>query len=223
MLSVKIETVMKIGIFDSGIGGQAFLKPVQKAFPAAEVIIVDDKAHVPYGLKSDEEIRALTDSAIQPLLDCDAIVIACNTATAVAIEYLREKYPDVKFVGLEPMLKPASGSTRTGVIGVCATPATLKSERYAHLKRRFTNDVTVLEPDCSDWAELIENNSLNRENIVNDLKIITDSNCDVLALACTHYHWIREVIDEVTGEAITIIDPTKAVIAQLRRMLSPLA
>src|SRR5688500_4451990 len=121
---------MKLGIFDSGIGGEAVAASLHAAFPAAEIVTVNDREHLPYGDRTAEDITALTDAAIQPLLagNCDVIVIACNSATAAAIETLRARYPEQLFVGLEPMIKPAAAMTKTGTIAVCATPATLGSD-----------------------------------------------------------------------------------------------
>lgn len=129
---------MLIGVFDSGIGGLSIATRLRELLPGADVQSVDDRAHMPYGTKTDQEIMSLTLAAIQPLLtlNCDSIVIACNTATTVAIKHLRDMYPDTRFIGIEPMVKPAAQLTNTGVIAVCATPGTLQSKRYNELKSR---------------------------------------------------------------------------------------
>lgn len=213
---------MKIGVFDSGIGSEAVAGSIRTAFPEAQVLVVNDREHVPYGERAHDEIRQLTDNTIQPLLEqhCDIIVIACNTATAVAIEWLREKYPGQVFIGLEPMIKPASRLTKTGVITVCATPATLASERYARLKNDYGQNVRILEPDCHDWARMIEDNDMNESKITDMVKHAKKHNADVIVLACTHYHWIRKQIETAAGPTISVLDPSEAVVARVSELLS---
>ncbi|MGO3701588.1 MAG: glutamate racemase [Candidatus Saccharimonadales bacterium] len=204
---------MKLGVFDSGIGGEAVAAALAVTFPAAEISTVNDKPNVPYGSKSPERVRTLTEAAIQPLLQqsCDVIILACNTATAHAIDYLRSRYPAQKFIGIEPMIKTASTATTSGVIAVCATPATLASERYHTLKTAYSQALTVLEPDCSDWAERIEQNTLNETHIKNVINPLLAQGADVIVLGCTHYHWIKDVIvDLANGQAI-VLEPSEAI------------
>ena len=155
---------MKLGIFDSGIGGTAIARTLQLHFPLAELIVVNDRKNIPYGDKEPSEIIHMTDAAIQPLLSlrCDAIVIACNTATALAIDSLRASYPDQLFIGIEPMIKTAAQLTKTRTIAVCATPGTLNSRRYQALIAKYGKELTILEPDCSGWAYAIENDLVSR-------------------------------------------------------------
>lgn len=215
---------MKIGVFDSGIGGQAIASELQKAFPKAEVNVVDDREHLPYGSRSNDEIIHLTDAAIQPLLKkSDVIVLACNTATAAAIDTLRSRYSQVPFVGLEPMLKPASERTKSGVIAVCATPATLASERYKNLKSHYANNITVLEPDCSNWAYMIENKQIDEARIKQTIDEVCEQNADVITLSCTHYHWIKNRIEIYAAGRARIIEPSYAIAAQVARVLKTLA
>lgn len=212
---------MKLGIFDSGIGGEAVAASLRSSLPDAEILTVNDRAHLPYGDRSQAEVIALTDAAIQPLLKarCDIIVLACNTATAAAIETLRKRYPDQHFIGLEPMLKPAAELTRSGTIAVCATPATLASTRYHHLKDTYASDATVIEPDCSSWARMIEDNEINEQSIVATIQALLDHGADVIVLACTHYHWIRELIETVAAEQAVVIDPSEAIARRVRSLL----
>ncbi len=212
---------MHIGVFDSGIGGEAVAKDLAAAFPDAKISITNDRKNVPYGTRSDEEIISLTDAALQPLLDgsCDIIVIACNTATAVAIDSLRDKYPKQKFIGLEPMLKPAPGLSKSRVIAVCATLATLRSKRYKKAKELYASDVSIVEPDCSDWATLIEDNNMNLQILADDIKECLDAGADVIILGCTHYHWIKEdILDLVDGRAL-VLEPTDAIIQRIKELL----
>ena len=212
---------MKIGVFDSGIGGKSVAEVIERSLPAAEVIYVCDSMHVPYSDRPQAEIIELTDRAIQPLLeaDCDIIVIACNTATAAAIEFLRSKYPKDKFIGLEPMVKPAAERTKSGKIVVCATPYTLSSERYQRLKQTYATDVLVYEPDCSRWAQLIEEDAISATEIEQALAGPLEEGADVIALACTHYHWIKAKIQQLAGERAAVIDPSEAVVARIRNLI----
>lgn len=211
---------MIIGVFDSGIGGEAVAKSLQEAFPEATIHTVNDREHLPYGDRTHDDVIALTDAAIQPLLALspDIIVVACNTATALAIETLRERYPEQKFIGLEPMVKPAAALTRTGVITICATPATLGSTRYQNLKKDYAKDIVILEPDCSLWAKMIEDNDVNEQHITAVIHDAKTKNSDVLVLACTHYHWIRELIEQhATG--MQVLDPSEAIVRRVKQLL----
>lgn len=208
---------MKIGIFDSGIGGEAVAEYMRLAYPQADVIVVNDREHVPYGDRTHDEIQRLTNTAIQPLLEqhCDIIIIACNTATAIAIEWLRASYPEQLFIGLEPMVKPASLLTKTGAITVCATPATLHSERYQRLKKQFAPHIKVIEPDCSEWAYMIEHKKVDESKIKTMVEQSKEHNADVIVLACTHYHWIKDSIEKFAGAGVTVLDPSTAIVSRV--------
>jgi glutamate racemase len=214
--------MVKIGVFDSGIGGQAVAEKLQAMFPDAEIVSIDDRRNVPYGSKSADEIISLTKSAIQPLIEakCDAIVIACNTATTVAITSVREAYPDVHFVGIEPMVKPAAAITKTKKIAVLATPGTLASNRYRLLKENFAADVTVIEPDCSTWATLIETNEIEKIPLDDTVNTLLDQDVDVVVLGCTHYHWLKDRIEELVGPDVEVLEPSDAIGARLDSLLS---
>lgn len=208
---------MKIGVFDSGIGGKSIADHLKTVYPDAEILYVDDRKNVPYGNRTNEEVVALTDAAIQPLLhsQCDVIVLACNTATAAAIDTLRATYPKTPFVGLEPMVNTAAGLTKSGVIAVCATPSTLQSERYQSLKDRFASDHTIIEPDCSDWASMIEHDEVDEGRIAAIVNEACSAGADVIVLACTHYHWIKEQITELSQGCALVIDPSDAIARQV--------
>lgn len=212
---------MKIGVFDSGIGGKAIAETLANDFPEADIVYVHDSEHVPYGGRHQDEIIQLTETAITPLLtvDCDCIVLACNTATAAAIEYLRTKYPEQKFVGLEPMVKPAVALTQTGTIAVFATPYTLSSERYLNLKKQFAGNTTILEPDCSTWATMIEQSAVDEAHIEQVVDTSIENGADVIVLACTHYHWIKDLIVTRANERATIIDPSEAISRRVASLL----
>lgn len=211
---------MHIGVFDSGIGGEAIAHALATTFPTATIRVVSDKSHMPYGDRTPDEITTLTDKAIQPLLaQSDIIVIACNTATTTALPTLRKKYPEQHFIGIEPMIKPAAASTKTGIIAVCATPTTLASARYNELKAKFAPHLTVIEPDCREWAFLIENNQINRSHIKKVVDTCRAAGADVIVLGCTHYHWIKDEIISEAGPEITVLEPSEAIGARIRSVL----
>lgn len=212
---------MKIGVFDSGIGGKSIADRLALDYPTAEVIYVNDRKNVPYGTRSQEEIIRLTDVAIQPLLEakCDGIVIACNTATAAAIEALRKKYPATPFIGLDPMIKPAVALTKSSVIAVCATPSTLASNRYNDIKQQFASGIRIIEPDCSDWASMVEHSQIDTIKITEVVKNICESGADVIVLACTHYHWIKDTIIEAAQGRAIVIDPSESISKRVGEVL----
>lgn len=213
---------MKLGIFDSGIGGEAIAASLRLSFPEAEIVVVNDKENVPYGDKTQSEVYTLTNAAIQPLLEitCDVIILACNTATAIAIEQLRTAYPNQKFIGIEPMIKPAAQQTKTNIVAVCATPATLASRRYNQLVQRYGSHLQILEPDCSEWAYLIENNLINRSHIEATIDDICERGADVIVLGCTHYHWIKNLITEVAADRAVILEPSDAIGRRVQKLLN---
>ncbi len=212
---------MRLGVFDSGIGGKSIADLLARDFPNAQVEYVQDAAHVPYGGREKEDIISLTETAIQPLImgKCDCIILACNTATAAAIEYLRDKYPSQKFIGLEPMVKPAVETSKSNIIAVCATPYTLSSERYAELKQQYGEGVTILEPDCSNWAEMIEHNSLDDQSVKGVIQEVLDKGADVIVLACTHYHWIKDTISKYSEGRAVVLDPSDAISRRVASLL----
>lgn len=212
---------MKLGIFDSGVGGEAVAAALQDEFPMAEITVVNDRKNVPYGDKTPEEVISLTNAAIQPLLDahCDVIVLACNTATALAISTLRERYPDQKFIGIEPMIKTAASLTKTNVIAACATPATLKSKRYEELVKKYGAHLSIIEPDCSSWAYMIEHNQVNEQEIKQIIEDACLQSADVIVLGCTHYHWIKDLIIKLVQERAQVIEPSEAIGRRVRELL----
>lgn len=215
---------MKIGVFDSGIGGLSVANAIEKAAPEHDVIFVNDTANVPYGTKTPAQLLPLVTPILEDLVKqgCEVIVIACNTVSTTLIEPLRAHF-NVPLIALEPMVKPAAEQTKAGVIAVCATPATLMSERYAWLKDTYAQADTIIEPDCSDWAALIEQNDLNESKIKEDIQPALAAGADVIVLGCTHYHWIEQEIRKIAGENITILQPEQAVVAQLNRVLATLS
>ncbi len=209
----------RIGIFDSGIGGVAFAKALESHHPDFSIRVIQDSKHVPYGTKMPTEIERLTDTAIQPLLGYDVIVLACNTATAYAIDYLRIKYPQQKFVGFEPAIKIARGRTKTANIAILATPATLKSPRYLNLKAIHGIGLNIYEPDLSTLAYQIEHNSVKEVALEKLMEMLTQQKVDTVVLGCTHYHLIQDRLRKFAGPTVEIILPTQAVIRHIEHIL----
>jgi glutamate racemase len=213
---------MHIGVFDSGVGGRAVAVKLQELLPDTKIISVDDHDRVPYGDRAPEDIIMLTKDAIAPLLElgCGIIVIACNTATTIALSTLRETYPAINFIGVEPMIKPAAKVTKTGIVAVLATPRTLQSNRYSELKQTWAKDITVLEPNCSDWAKLIESGNADEIDVELVVKSLVEQNVDVIVLGCTHYHLIKQRVLDVARRNITVSEPTNAIASRIKSMLS---
>jgi len=214
---------IKIGVFDSGVGGQSVINAIDKAIPGLEIVYKDDKTHLPYGSKTVEQIHGFVKPIFQEFIDegCQVIVVACNTVTTNLISVLRQEF-DVPMVGMEPAVKPAAERTESGVIAVCATPRTLSSQRYSWLKQEYAQGVKVLEPDCSDWAMMIETNSIDREKIAKSIENVIDQGADQIVLGCTHYHWIEQIIQDIAKNRAQVIQPERPVIAQLKRVLEQL-
>jgi glutamate racemase len=212
---------VRIGVFDSGVGGLSVAAAVQQAFPEDVIEFINDVEHMPYGSKTPQQMLELSLAVLEPLsIRNDVIVIACNTVTTNIIGELRKRL-SVPLVGLEPMVKPAAAQTKTGVIAVCATPMTLASKRYKELKHLYASNITVLEPDCSDWAALIESNALAQSEIKRLVDDVCQQGADVIVLGCTHYHWIEAEVKLLAANRATVLQPEQAVVAQLKRVLLP--
>ncbi len=214
---------MKIGVFDSGVGGLSVANAIRQALPNDEVILREDRKHVPYGTRKPAEIFKFVVPIFQELIDsgCQVIVVACNTVTTTLITDLRQKF-NVPLIAIEPMVKPAAELSKTHIIAVCATLTTLASPRYAQLKQDYAGSTTVIEPDCSDWAAMIEEERINREAIKRMVEQVLVAGADVIVLACTHYHWIEAEINRLAKGRAVILQPEQATITQLKRELARL-
>lgn len=215
-----------IGVFDSGIGGLSVLRHLCRHLPNSEIIYVADQVHVPYGTKSAETIRHFSHEITQFLLslNCQLIVVACNTASAAALHTLRAQYPEIPFVGMEPAVKPGARATRTGKVGVLATASTFESQRYALLMARFAQGVELIQNPCLGLVELIERGELDSAETHSLLRSILepmlDQNVDTLVLGCTHYPFVQSQIAKIVGNGVTIIDPAPAVARYVASLLS---
>ena len=214
-----------IGIFDSGCGGLSVYRELVKLLPQEHYLFFADNAHCPYGEKSALYIQRRARFITEFLLDrgCDIIVVACNTATAAAIAVLRDEYPDVPFVGMEPAVKPAALGTRSGVIGVLATAGTLKGSKYLNTRGLYEDDVKIVEHVGQGFVELVENGILDgpeAEKVVSlSLQPLLDAGADTIVLGCTHYPFLQPVIQRLAGEGVQVIDPAPAVARRARQIL----
>ncbi len=213
-----------VGVFDSGVGGLSVLREIRRLLPSEDLLYVADSGHCPYGGKPPEEIRARAHAIASFLVHrgAKAIVVACNTATVAAIVDLRRRFA-IPFVGMEPAVKPAAASTRSGVVGVLATGTTLAGDRFASLVERFANGVTVLTQPCPGLVEQVEAGDLDDGVTLDLLRRYTEPlvsrGADTLVLGCTHYPFLRGSLAVVLGPDVRLIDTGPAVARQLRRVL----
>ena len=213
-----------IGVFDSGVGGLSVLRHIRQYLPYARLIYVADSAHVPYGDKSPSYIeqRALALTHFLVEQGADAIVIACNTATAAAIHTLRARFA-IPIVGMEPAVKPAVAATHSGVVGVLATVGTLESARFAALLERYAEEVEIITQGCPGLVEQVEAGALKdqqtRELIERYTAPLLARGADTLILGCTHYPFLAPLIREVVGPNIALVDTGEAVARQLQHRI----
>jgi glutamate racemase len=213
-----------IGIFDSGVGGISVLKHIHALLPHEDLFYLADSKYAPYGNKTVEEITQrcliLCDDLLQK--NVKAVVVACNTATAAAIDELRETF-DVPIIGMEPAVKPAAEASKSGIIGVLATVGTLKSAQFAALLESYGRNVKVVTQACVGLVECIERGELDTPKTKALIRQYTTpllaEGADTIVLGCTHYPFVAHVIREIVGEDISLIDTGAAVAKQLKRQL----
>lgn len=215
-----------IGVFDSGVGGLTVLREVIRQLPAWDTLYLADSAHCPYGPRPPEEIQRLSEGIARFLLQRGArcIVVACNTASAAALTYLRERFPGVPFVGMVPAVKPAVALTKSGRVGVLATPATLGGRLLGEVVERYAGGVRVVSRACPGLVERIEEGDLEgpaTEALVRRyVEPLVQEGVDVIALGCTHYPFVAPLIQRVAGPAVRLLDPSEAVARQVGRVLA---
>lgn len=214
-----------IGVFDSGVGGLSVLRAIREQMPEESVIYFGDQGHVPYGPRSLQQVRDFSEGITRWLLSKDAkiIVVACNAASAAALTYLRQTFPNISFVGMEPAVKPAAEHTETGVVGVLATPATFQGALYASVVERFANGVQLLQNTCPGLVQQIETGDLEgpetRRILEEALTPMLEKNIDTVVLGCTHYPFVIPLVQRIAGEKVRVIDPAPAAARQAKRLL----
>lgn len=201
------------------------MRAVREQMPEESVLYFGDQEHIPYGPRPMEQIRNFSEAITKFLLEQDAkiIVVACNTASAAALKHLREKFPNVQFVGMEPAVKPAAEHTHTGKVGVLATPATFQGALYASVVERFANGVELFQNTCNGLVQQIEQGNLEgkqtRKILESALLPMLEKNIDTVVLGCTHYPFVIPLIQEIVGGNVRVIDPAPAVARQTNRLL----
>lgn len=213
-----------IGIFDSGIGGTSIWKEIQSLMPYENSIYLSDSKNAPYGEKSDQEIIKLCIKNTELLLkkNCKIIVVACNTATTNAIDYLRGKYP-VSFIGIEPAIKPAALNSKSKKVGVLATKGTLTSALFHSTSQNHAAGIEVIERQGKGLVELIEKGDLDspdlKQLLEGFLRPMLDKGIDYLVLGCTHYPYLIPILKELLPPYVQIIDSGEAVARQTKTIL----
>ena len=215
-----------IGIFDSGVGGLTVANAISLLLPNEAIFYIGDTARIPYGNKSKDDIEKFSLEMTKFLLDkdCKAIVIACNTASAYALEAVRNTYPDIPVIAMEPAVKPAIEQSKTGAIGVLATLGTLKSDRYSHLKDKFGQGIQILENPCLGLVDNIEAGKWNDPETIllleNILKPMVVAHVDHIVLGCTHYPIVIPLIANIMGDSVQLVNPAPAIAKQVYRQLA---
>ena len=218
-----------IGVFDSGLGGLSVLAALIDTLPRADFSYYADTAHVPYGNKSEEQIQRRVLAIGEHLAErgCSLLVVACNTATAAAVQALRAAHPDIPVVGVEPGIKPAAQESRSRRIAVLATEATAKSQRLKHLIRDHAGRIEVFVEPCPGWATHVEMLQLDDPALAADVRArvepLLDKGVDRIVLGCTHYSFLAPLLREIIGSRAQLVDVADAVARQTRRLAGGLA
>ncbi|HUN22498.1 MAG TPA: glutamate racemase [Anaerolineales bacterium] len=217
-----------IGIFDSGLGGLSVLRELVRLLPNERFVYLADQARVPYGSRKLNELRIISQQAVEFLMGLDSklIVIACNTASAAALRPLREQFLGFPFVGMEPALKPAVTQSKGKKVGVLATPATFQGELFANLLEKYTEQAQIYSQACPGWVELVEDGLADSPTAEQKVREVVEpllrEGVDTLVLGCTHYPFLLSTLRKVVSPETLVIDPSPAVAQQTVRRLDAL-
>lgn len=218
-----------MGLFDSGVGGLSVLNALVRISPAHSLVYFADQKYCPYGPRPPQEIRALSARIVRFLLaqECRLIVVACNTASAAALYDLRETFPHIRFVGMEPAVKPAAHATRSGKIAVLATRGTLRGELFTNTRSEFAHDLEVTTVYPPDWVQRVERGEIDSpatyESVRAVVEPLLDAGVDEIALGCTHYPFLAPLIEKIARGRATLLDPSDAVARQAALQVRELA
>jgi glutamate racemase len=216
---------LPIGVFDSGVGGVSVLREIRRTLPHENVIYVADSRHAPYGDRPPAHVTARATTVIEYFVErgAKAVVVACNTATGIAVDTLRATFPALPIVAIEPALKPAAARTASGVVGILATSGTLASEKFRRLVDTHGQRVTVIAEAGVGLVEQVERGALNgsdtRALVERYVRPMIAGGADTIVLGCTHYPFLAPVIQDVAGPSVAVIDPAVAVARELVRRL----
>lgn len=220
-----MDNNLSIGFFDTGVGGISVLKEAIKLLPKENYIYIGDSLNAPYGVKTPEEARKLTFNMVDKLISMNvkAIVVACNTATSIAIDELRKAYKQVPIIGMEPALKPAVENYGNGIIVIMATPMTLAENKFSKLREKYNKASDIIPMPCDGLVEIIESGNTKGEIVEKYLrdrfKNIPKEKVSSVVLGCTHYPFIKEALVNVINEDVAIIDGSLGTVKQLKRKL----
>lgn len=211
-------------MFDSGLGGISVLRELRNLMPQERYLYYGDSANAPYGTRSVEEVRALTLQNISMLYarGVKAAVIACNTATSAAVTLLRERFPDIPIIGMEPALKPAALAHPNGTVLVLATPLTLREEKFSHLMEHYRLGARIVPLACPELVEFVERGELESEALLDYLRARLEPYCgraDAAVLGCTHFPFLRAAIRRVLGEKTELYDGGQGTARETQRQL----
>ena len=215
-----------IGVYDSGLGGLTVWREIRRMLPGESLVYLGDGANCPYGSRPRGEVQALADAAVARLVElgCKMVVVACNTATAAAIDFLREKYAGLPIVGMEPAVKPACLATRSGVVGVLATERSLDGDLFRRTAARYGSGIEVLTVPGTGFVELVEGDRENTPEAEACVRAAVEPmlarGADQIVLGCTHYPFLTPVLERVVaGRGVTIVDPSPAVARRVAQLL----
>jgi len=220
-----MDKTSPIGFFDSGLGGISVLSEAVKLLPNENYIYFGDSANAPYGIRPVSEVRILCEKGADLLIshDVKAIVIACNTATSAGVDFLRNKYPDIAIIGVEPALKPAAEHFPSGRILVMATEMTLREKKFLSLWSHYGKDADIIPIPCPGLMEYVEKGVLSGEELNGYLHTKLDKHLtkpiDAIVLGCTHYPFLKNAISSIVGKTVEIIDGGEGTARQLMRRL----
>ena len=225
-MSYTLEKEYPIAVFDSGVGGISVLRELVKLMPNEDFIFFGDSKNAPYGTKSLEAVRALTLAHAKELFDAGAkgLVVACNTATSAAVRILREKYPDIPIGGIEPAVKPAVYCKEHPVVLVMATPMTIREEKFKRLCSRYEDKGEIIPLPCPGLMDFVERGDLNSDSLRSYLEELLFAHrnhpVDSVVLGCTHYPFVRDMIQEVLGPDVVVYDGGEGTAREMRRRLA---
>jgi glutamate racemase len=216
-----------IGILDSGMGGLSVWARIRAAMPGESLLYYADAAHCPYGDRSHDEIRGYVESAVEQMLErgVKMVVLACNTATGAAVKHLREKYPDIPFVGMEPAVKPAALGTKSGVVGVLATRSSLDSDHFRRTSAEFAARVEILSAVGEGWVGIVESGREDSSEALEAVRKVVEpmleKGVDQIALGCSHYPFLAGTIRNVIGDRdVQLIDSAPAIVRRVGELLA---
>lgn len=214
-----------VGFFDSGVGGRCVLEAFRRLCPDEPTVYVADSENCPYGNKPPEEIVRLSKRIAADLIGrgCEVVVVACNTATAAAIDELRSEWPDVPFVGMEPAVKPAALGSKSGVVGVLATRGTFNGRLYRETSSKVSDTVRIIECIADEFVDLVERGVVSgaeaEDAVRRRIEPLIAAGADRIVLGCTHFPHLKHLMENVADGRAEIVDPSDAVARRIAEVL----